>query len=39
MKRSPHFFSLGRLQIIARMLLEGITQLNKMYIIHSDLKP
>lgn len=39
MKRSPQFFSLARIQIVARMLLEGVTELNKMYIMHCDLKP
>jgi dual specificity tyrosine-phosphorylation-regulated kinase 2/3/4 len=38
-KRNPSFFSLGRLQSIAKMLLTGLAQLHKMTVIHCDLKP
>lgn len=38
MKKSRNFFSMGRLQTLARTLLEGVARLNKMYVMHCDLK-
>jgi serine/threonine protein kinase len=38
LRKNRNFFSLGRLQTISRILLEGVARLNKMYVIHCDLK-
>jgi len=35
----PEYFTLGKLQVIARQILTALSTLHRLHIIHCDLKP
>ena len=38
-RQNPHYFSLSRLQLIAKQILTALVTMHKLHIIHNDLKP
>lgn len=38
-RKNPYFFTIDNIRIIGQQILKGLIVLNKLHIIHSDLKP